>query len=95
MHLEGVIKGPGDKSTEQDMVEFYYATCNDMWHANDKNSLTVFRPHHKGLSLPVHFEGVLKFDKIVDHVAKSIWPHVMTFSGRESVNRLYGNETGR
>lgn len=92
--LEGIVKGEGDKGTEQEMVEFYYTTCSKMWKNNGEYSMTVFKPHYNGKSQPIHFEGVMHSERIIDHVVESIWPDVMTFSGREGVTRLYGDQTG-
>lgn len=66
-----------------------------MWEQNGKYSLTIFKPHSKeNPADPIHFEGVMSAENIISHVVESIWPHVMTFSGRESVTRLYGHQKG-
>jgi hypothetical protein len=65
-----------------------------MWENNEKYSMTVFTPQSKGKSEPIHFPGVMHSERIIDHVVESIWPNVMTFSGREGVSRLYGYQQG-
>lgn len=94
LELEGIVKGFGDKGSEQEVVEFYYTTCSKMWKGNGEYSMTVFEPSRHGSSTPHHYEGTMHHESIIDHVIENIWPNIMPFRGRESVTRLFGHQDG-